>query len=184
MHVQSCCFANPNAFFSVFVTVAHFQQIKELYRCCLSSLLLSPRNVVTVETCAVQATTRTGYMMTSPKFSTWRQNQETRIRVAFQLSVQRLETLFQGYMLLPFPTVPQELRYGGEYWTRMELNTFISNRKDNLAATGTIQQHTVRCRGMSDTITRCIGYGISVHREVCCFAGYVTTWYDIMHDAV
>ena len=37
---------------------------------------------------------------------------------------------------------------------------------------------------MSDTITRCIGYGISVHREVCCFAGYVTTWYDIMHHAV
>ena len=37
---------------------------------------------------------------------------------------------------------------------------------------------------MSDTITRCIGYGISVHRDVCCFAGYVTTWYDIIHHAV
>ena len=34
---------------------------------------------------AVRATTRTGYMMTSPKFSTWCPNQGTRSRVTFQL---------------------------------------------------------------------------------------------------
>ena len=54
----------------------------------------------------VRATTRTGYMMTSPKFSTWRPNQGTRIRVAFQLFASSRNDLF-----------PQNLRsFAFEWW--------------------------------------------------------------------
>ena len=47
----------------------------------------------------VRATTRTGYMMTSPKFSTWRPNQGTRIRVAFQLFATPRNDLFPQYLM-------------------------------------------------------------------------------------
>ena len=50
------------------------------------------------ETCAVQATTRTGYMMTSPKFSTWRPNQGTRSRVTFQLFATSRDDLFPQHL--------------------------------------------------------------------------------------
>ena len=46
----------------------------------------------------VRATTRTGYMMTSPKFSTWRPNQGTRSRVTFQLFATPRNDLFPQYL--------------------------------------------------------------------------------------
>ena len=46
---------------------------------------------------SVRATTRTGYMMTSPKFSTWRPNQGTRSRVTFQLFATPRNDLFPQY---------------------------------------------------------------------------------------
>ena len=46
----------------------------------------------------VGATTRTGHMMTSPKFSTWRPNQETRSRVTFQLFATSRSDLFPQYL--------------------------------------------------------------------------------------
>ena len=45
----------------------------------------------------VRATTRTGYMMTSPKFSTWFQNQGTRSRVTFQLFATPRNDLFPQF---------------------------------------------------------------------------------------
>ena len=46
----------------------------------------------------VRATSRTGYMMTSPKFLTWRPNQGTRIRVAFQLFATPRNDLVPQYL--------------------------------------------------------------------------------------
>ena len=46
----------------------------------------------------VGATTRTGHMMTSPKFSTWRPNQGTRSRVTFQLFATSRSDLFPQYL--------------------------------------------------------------------------------------
>ena len=47
---------------------------------------------------SVGATTRTGHMMTSPKFSTWRPNQGTRSRVTFQLFATSRNDLFPQYL--------------------------------------------------------------------------------------
>ena len=47
---------------------------------------------------AVQVTTRTGYMMTSPKFSTMRPNQGTRSKVTFQLFATPRNDLFPQYL--------------------------------------------------------------------------------------
>ena len=50
------------------------------------------------DTLPVRATTRTGYMITSPKFSTWRPNQGTRSRVTFQLFATPRNDLFPQYL--------------------------------------------------------------------------------------
>ena len=46
----------------------------------------------------LRATTRTGYTMTSFKFSTWRPNQGTRSRATFQLFATRRNDLFPQYL--------------------------------------------------------------------------------------
>ena len=51
-----------------------------------------------LDTLPVRATTRTGYRMTSPKFSTWRPKQGTRSRVTFQLFATPRNDLFPQYL--------------------------------------------------------------------------------------
>ena len=51
-----------------------------------------------LDTLPVRATTRTGYIMTSPKFSTWRPNQGTRSRVTFQLFATPRIDVFPQYL--------------------------------------------------------------------------------------
>ena len=51
-----------------------------------------------LDTLPVRATTRTGYMMTSPKFSTWHPNQGTRSRVTFQLFATPRIDVFPQYL--------------------------------------------------------------------------------------
>ena len=66
----------------------------------------------------VRATTKTGYMMTSPKFSTWRPNQGTRSRVTFQL--------FATLRLLRNDLFPQYVRSCAfEWWG----STWVSKKK-------------------------------------------------------
>ena len=125
------------------------------------------------ETCAVQSTTRTGYMMTSPKFSTWRQNQGTRIRVAFQLFVQRLEMTFSR--VICFRLFPQYLRScamegnTGQEWNWINLYQIAWRIISYLVVTYRAKQQTSRWTDMPYAIHRVIVWDMPLHRTVCCY---------------
>ena len=119
------------------------------------------------ETCAAQATTRTGYMMTSPKFSTWRPNQGTRIRVAFQLFVQRLEMTFSR--VICFCLFPQYLRScamernTGQEWNWINLFQTAWWIFSYLVVTYRAKQQTSRWTDMPYPIHRVIVSDMPLH---------------------
>ena len=60
-------------------------------------------------------------------------------------------------------------RYGGEYWTKMELNEFISNRVMHyIVPCGDIPSKTTNFSVDRYTIHRVIVSDMPLHRTVCC----------------
>ena len=64
--------------------------------------------------------------------------------------------------------------YGGDYWTKMELNKFISNRVMNNIVPGHVvtypaKQQTSRWTDIPYPIHRVIVSDMPLHRTVCCY---------------
>ena len=112
---------------------------------------------------SVGATTRTGHMMTSPKFSTWRPNQGTRSRVTFQLFATSRSDLSPQYL----GSCPFVWRGSMWVWKKMASDEVCVFSRGKTAEKGSVSaQRSTWQRAKHLKIERCVSIFWSLKKKL------------------